>query len=232
MASLLSKYTDVIVLVRKQSYGYLYSANVKLPHAYLLSKQPGPDVCYDADFITYAYNRDLLRSRDARRRDTKTIPHATLIALHKEVKGRKIRGGTCDFTVYDHTEAGLDEFLTHCKNLGLEVLSVSVPTPALVASVAAHGNVELVKRIDPEYTHRIELTDKKIGKEVKKQIYRYLESLGDVIQMTSSIKRTLNANSNYLYGCWFRTKDESVTTYLSLISPGCVKKITKVVRSP
>jgi hypothetical protein len=81
---------------------------------------------------------------------------------------------------------------------------------------------------DPGYTHKVVLRDRMIGAEAKHQIFNYLESLGDVVKITNGVRNIMSSKGAYLFSCWFRTDDTTITTFLELICPGIVQKIVPV----
>jgi hypothetical protein len=99
--------------------------------------------------------------------------------------------------------------------------------PAVELKDKIDDGYEILTR-DPGYTHKVVLRDRMIGTDVKHQIYNYLLSLGEDVRVTKGVSNILQGNSSYIYSCWFRTNDISLTAFLELISPGIVQKIVPV----
>lgn len=99
------------------------------------------------------------------------------------------------------------------------------PDPSLTNAIDA-GYEILAK--DPGFTHKVVLRDKLVGQDIKHQIYNYLLSLGDDVKLSKGVARILRSNGSYLYACWFRTNDPTITTFIELIAPGAVQKIVPV----
>jgi hypothetical protein len=99
------------------------------------------------------------------------------------------------------------------------------PEPTMLAAIEA--GYEILSK-DPGYSHKVVLRDRQLGNQVKTQIYNYLLSLDEQIKVSAGVKLMLSNKGSYLYGCWFRTNEPSLTTFLELIVPGIVQKIMPV----
>jgi hypothetical protein len=103
--------------------------------------------------------------------------------------------------------------------------AIWAPAPIMLAAIEA-GHEILSK--DPGYSHKVVLRDRLLGNQVKTQIYNYLLSLDDQIKLSACVRLMLTNKGSYLYGCWFRTNEPSITTFLELMVPGIVQKIMPV----
>jgi len=100
--------------------------------------------------------------------------------------------------------------------------AIWAPAPTMLAAIEA-GHEILSK--DPGYSHKVVLRDRLLGNQVKTQIYNYLMSLDEQIKVSAGVRLMLSNKGSYLYGCWFRTNEPSITTFLELMVPGIVKKL-------
>lgn len=103
--------------------------------------------------------------------------------------------------------------------------AIWAPDPTALAAIEA--GFEILSK-DPGYSHKVVLRDRLLGNQVKTQIYNYLLSLDDQIKLSAGVRLMLSNKGSYLYGCWFRTNEPSITTFLELMVPGIVQKIMPV----
>lgn len=130
--------------------------------------------------------------------------------------------------IFADSEELLFAIATQIKNrTGRLGFYAAIWRPAVALKDKIDDGYEILTR-DPGYTHKVVLRDRMVGTNVKHQIYNYLLSLGKDIKITPGVSNILQGKGSYIYACWFRTNDTSITSFLELISPGIVQKIVPV----
>lgn len=100
-------------------------------------------------------------------------------------------------------------------------------------------NFELLKNgvtlISPtskiEYRYKVIFRDAMYPLEVKHQILNYLENCGDDVKISKGTVNMLKKESTYIWGAFIYVNDLKIQTFLSIICPTLVLKITELVKS-
>lgn len=80
-----------------------------------------------------------------------------------------------------------------------------------------------------KYSHKVVIRDGRYNKQIKSQVLNYLESLGDLVKLSNGSLDMMTKPYESMWGVFFYTNDPSVTTFLSLISPGIIANIHELV---
>ena len=130
--------------------------------------------------------------------------------------------------IFSDSEELLFAIATQIKNqTGRLGFYAAIWRPAVALKDKIDGGYEILAR-DPGYSYKVILRDRMVGYQVKEQIYNYLLSLDKDVKITPGVSNIFKSKGAYIYACWFRTNDTSLTAFLELISPGIVQKIVPV----
>lgn len=131
--------------------------------------------------------------------------------------------------IYAETESVLREIADEISNkFRSHVLTVCGPRTEEIGKLLKSGII--VSKTKTEYTHKVLLRDGRYSSQVKGQILEYLHSLGDIVKLSPGSIRMLNKPYPSMWGVFFYTNDPSITTFLSLISPGIILNIHELVQ--
>jgi hypothetical protein len=89
---------------------------------------------------------------------------------------------------------------------------------------------KIIRKQKPEYKFKFMIRDGYYPDDVRSSIFNYLNSQDDVKLSAGTIRQF--QIFNYLYGAFFYANDEKIATFLSIISPGFVRKIHELVHRP
>ena len=90
------------------------------------------------------------------------------------------------------------------------------------------SNTILVKK-PPKYRYRVWFREKQFDEDTRQQVYNYLQSLGDLVQMTEHTRDSLSKPHNWIWGCYFYTNDKGVATFVTLLHPDLVREVSELV---
>lgn len=143
-----------------------------------------------------------------------TVAHKNLI---------KTRTETDNLQIYAEDEQTLKDIAAQIDyDQGLEMISGPKPgTETLLTGDAIFMN-------NMPYKFKVILRDGSYSPAIKKSVLAQLESHEDV-KIPNSLSYLLRKNYAALWGGYFYCNDDSITTFLSLISPGIVGKIHPVI---
>jgi hypothetical protein len=108
------------------------------------------------------------------------------------------------------------------------VKNISRPENATAEEMLNQGAI--IRKIDNGYKYKIILKDGRYSAETKQSILTYVENLGyDTVSIPKSCREMLNRNNAFMWNMYFYSNDNSVTTFLNLISPGIVSNCHELV---
>jgi hypothetical protein len=111
------------------------------------------------------------------------------------------------------------------------LLSVSFPETPAQQSLLEDGNILIKESSKIDFSHKVMFRDGIYEQETKLRILDYLDSLGPDVRVTKANRNMLSGPLTYIWGCFIYTNDPSVTTMLTLLAPGIVRKIHEIVRT-
>jgi hypothetical protein len=156
---------------------------------------------------------------------------STLRNVHNDPTSTvKIRIEEPRIQLYAETDTELKSFLnTHFKpewNTLVEV--VSGPRDHEAEKILNSNGI--IRKKDIGYQYKIILKDGRYSTEVKAQVLRYLLELGpDEAKVTKSVINMLGQSSHFLWNAYFYANDPNLASFITLINPGMVGNIHKLV---
>lgn len=133
---------------------------------------------------------------------------------------------------YSETEEGLKIIASKfSSDYPSRLMSVQVPGSKQDYELLKNG----VTLISPDskitYRYKIIFRDGSYTLDVKQQILGYLENLGDDVKVSKGTVKMLEKNSTYIWGAFIYANDLQIQTFLTLICPTLISKITELVKS-
>lgn len=96
-------------------------------------------------------------------------------------------------------------------------------------AIAALESNQIIVKKHNGYDYKIYLKEGyTLDKETRHNIGQYLANLGDEVKLTKSMVNNFNNRRIWFTGGYFYAKNDSVTTFLNLISPGIISGIFKL----
>ena len=126
---------------------------------------------------------------------------------------------------YAETENEL-KMIAQCLGKEECVLAITGPAPGTEALLTG-DKIIASKKITHRY--KVMLRDGNYNRDAKAQILALLEALGTEVKIPASLRHGLSREYTGMWGTFFYTNEESVTTMLNLVHPGIVGKIHEVV---
>lgn len=126
-------------------------------------------------------------------------------------------------TFYTETEEKLEEVITSLPAWRKDLKTVHLTDPKLKDLLEQNF---VITKVDLGYSHKVVLKDGNYKN--KPNIQSYLEGLGDVVKVSTSVYRNLEKSYPYAWGIWFYTNDPNVVVMLNMIEPGCVSNIHEI----
>lgn len=237
-----SSWTDVnpnIVQVdtkKKFFSGYLYKLVVRAPGGRLINSKSG------ANLDELLANRiQTLKSRYTahwwRQNEIKVLESECFtrqLKYYHEIKqtykGRvKARVEEPTISLYCDDESTL---IAIASAAPLKHRITEIHKPASTTAADALNRGEIVVKKDPEFLYKVTLKESwTVSADLKQAISDYLYNLEDDVKVPKGLARQLSSRSrNWFPGGYFYCNDPAITTFLTLISPGCVSGIFKLTK--
>jgi hypothetical protein len=149
----------------------------------------------------------------------------TLRKTHK----LKFRVEASSYSVYANDEAELKKFNDAVLPQYQYTLSeISSPKDAAHCALLEAGHITGTNK--KGYKYKVTLRDGKYDAYAKQQLMSYFDSLGDVVSVSKSVRRSLVNGHSYTYGIYIYTTDPSILTFVDLIIPGLVNKTYEITK--
>lgn len=137
---------------------------------------------------------------------------------------------------YTEDEPTLLDIISKMPKRDQRVIEVHWPGTGARREALERGEVFMPKITG--YNYQVIFRTILLPTDKRTQIYEYLDSLGDLVQMTPGLKTSLtrpkwaHSNNMWIYQCYFYTNDTSVCTFLNLIEPNLINKILRIAHEP
>jgi len=107
------------------------------------------------------------------------------------------------------------------------IISATGPESSIKENILK-GNAVLVKR-QPEFKYRVYFKEKRFDITSRVQIHNYLDTLGDLVKMTSNTKEQLTRPGDWMWGCYFYTNDPGIANLVRIINPDIIREVCELV---
>lgn len=142
----------------------------------------------------------------------------------------KFRVEEPNLQVYAATEQELYKFVQTIKATGDYLTSISRPRNDQELELVKKGFT--IKREEFEYPFKVHVREGRYHYQVRQQILNYLQNLGDEVKLPRNLIDSLSRNFDSVWNNYFYTKDKSILTMISLISPTFVRAVEEYTQVP
>lgn len=132
--------------------------------------------------------------------------------------------------VYAATEQELYKFVQKVGATGAHLSSISRPRSDEELDLITKGFT--IKREEFEYPFKVHVREGRYNYHLRQQILKYLENLGDEVKLPRNLVDSLSRNFDSVWGNYFYTKDKSILTMISLISPTFIRAVEEYAQVP
>lgn len=131
-------------------------------------------------------------------------------------------------TIYSEVEETLMKLASEDLHTWKDhLISVSRPESDLVRNIL-DSNAIIVKK-DVGFRYKFMCKDGLCPN--KQSVYAYLDSLGDQVKLTTTVRQNLSRSNKYVWGVWFYGNDPDLAKFLNIIEPNFVTNIHELVKA-
>lgn len=221
----------------KKFFGkYLYKAVVYCPAGRLIDSKPNitmesalthrlsvAKTINHGGWWGYRYNRDL---------ESADLEFLTLMRDIRQNRtlGLKLRVEEPRIQIYAETDEQLQDLVNNYFNQNQKTFVESVAGPEDAEAEAVLNSGAIIRKSDSGYKYKVILRDGRYSNEVKDNLLQYLTNLGpEQVKVPRSGIQMLNKGTNFVWNLYIFTNDDSIITFLNLISPGIVSNMHELV---
>lgn len=146
---------------------------------------------------------------------------------HKNNKHVRIRVEEPNIQVYAETEVELKNFVQHFSQYPEIFREVHGVFDSVQEQILKSDKI--ITRVPNKWRYKVLFREGVIDAQIKLSILAYLDNLGDQVQVSESIRHQLERPYNTLWGGFIYLNDDSIITFINIMSPGLVRKIHELV---
>lgn len=132
------------------------------------------------------------------------------------------------YQVYGNSEADIRNFVNALPSEYKDsIILLSYPEDSEAEQLLSQNCI--LKKRQPKFTHKIIFRERQFPNQSRLQIYNYLLSLGDIVQIPPHTKEQLTKGHGWLWGTYFYSNDPGIADFLKLIEPNLIREVCPLV---
>jgi len=129
---------------------------------------------------------------------------------------------------YAADEETLKEIADDLSTYSSEFMNITGPADKAAEEILKTGAI--LSNRTSEYSHKVIIRDGRYDFDVKQQILSYLDSLGNLVKLSSNTRDMLNKRLPNVWGLFFYTNDPDIVTFIRLIDPKFVLNVHPLIQ--